>query len=390
MLNNLHVFSTTAKLVVSAAIIFGWGSNASAETVRVGTGASQAHGHGYVFGSSTDATCWLAAPAHVLENAEGDLVDQIVINREGDSGVATNAFRPDEAIDLAFAEIKGLGQHCVDRLSSRNLDGLLEVGTEARLNLTNSNSGGAKTLPLRIRSVDGGGDASYFSVEPVESAADKNPKIIQGYSGGVIDKNGSSALGGGDQVLGLILNVCDGSSEPEVDFDNLFDESANAKTIVCSDGHYATVIRMDTVKSLFETAQQNSGVGPEKSQKKRQPTLLNFTKGTISGDPSSLLTGDDCWTVDTEDKDPIMLDYRILEGENVSRVTVTACDNSNTLRGVEIRGGQTASDTKPYRYCPANSGVASCSIGLRLPTVLSLRIAATKGSAVSIRSVLIE
>jgi len=370
---------------VSSCFVFA----AQAETVRVGSGTSESHGHGYVFGSSTNATCWLVAPAHVLENSKGELVNKTIINKSGISGIAKNGYKPDPNIDLAFAQVKGFNQKCLSRLSSRSLDSLLEVGTDARLNLTNSSEGGAKALPLRIRSVDGGEAALYFSIEPTPSVADENPKIIQGYSGGVIDKNGSSALGDGDQILGLTLNVCDGAQKAEVDFESLFDDSKKTKAIICSEGHYAMAVRMDVVKSMFENAKQNQGLLSIDLSKRNQPSILNFTGKTISGEPSSLLNDKSCWSVEASENTPIVLDYLMPDVVNINRVVISSCTNSNSLKGVEIRGGQSVSSTKPYRYCSAKVGAISCSVGSRAPKVLRLIIIPNETRA-DIQSVLVE
>lgn len=357
-----------------AVIAFASSQSAQADFVRVGAGGSQTHGHGYVFGSATDGACWIAAPAHVFQNIEGKLSEQVLVNKGGLSGVAIKPVHTDPSIDLAFAKVTGLGQRCLDRLSSRSLDSLLEVGTKARLRLTNDENGGAKTIPLRIRTANTGIDALYFSVEPIASAADTEPKIIQGYSGGTVDINNSSALGADDQVLGLVLNVCDGIETKTVDFDDMFDEESNRSKTVCADGHYATVIRMDRIRQMFDDFEAKTTASTAKTSDVLTPKLLNFTGKSIAGDPSGLLDGGNCWEVKPDKEGRVTLDYIMPDDMIVGSVVVSSCAGDEALRGAEIRGGGTLTTTKPYRYCAAKLGSVKCSVGSRKPKILSLRL----------------
>lgn len=354
--------------------------SAQAGVVRVGVSdeAGQSHGHGYVFGSSTDGSCWLATPAHVLRAADGSLKSDVLHDAKGRSGVAVNPVQPDKSVDLAFARVTGLGRICLDRLPVRRLDNVLEAGSNARLNLIDTSTSGARSLPLRIRTADGGTKAIKFSVEPVPSAANKNPKIQQGFSGGLVDRDGAATLGSGDLPLGLVLSVCDsaGSGGEEVDFDDLFgDETSSApKQDICGSGHYATVLRMDEIRRLL-TKMESSAIKPKQTvNTKNNPRLLNFTGQTISGTPDGLISGSGCWAVQPDKKGRIRLDYLIPDNMRIKAIVIETCEGGGNLGGVEVRGGADVNSTSPYRYCTAKGADVHCTVGSRKAGVIRLGV----------------
>ncbi len=377
-----------ASLLVLA---LGFCVSAQAGVVRVGAGAAgQAHGHGYVFGSSTDGSCWLATPAHVLQKRGGSLKSDVLHDAKGRSGVAVNPVQPDASIDLAFARVTGLGGTCIDRLPVRRLDTVLEAGSGARLNLIDTATSGARSLPLRIRTTDGGARAVKFSVEPVSSAANKNPKIQQGFSGGLVDRDGAATLGSGDLPLGLVLSVCDGDGEGvEVDFDDLFGGETKTKPQnVCGGGHYATVLRMDEIRRLFNKMESSATTPKQTSNPKNNPRLLNFTGQTISGTPDGLIAGLDCWVVQPDKKGRITLDYLMPDNVRTTAIVIETCDGGGNLGGVEVRGGADTITTTPYRYCAAKGADVHCTVGARKAKIIRLGIASiSKNTPLKLRVV---
>ncbi|PHR93631.1 MAG: hypothetical protein COA69_03040 [Robiginitomaculum sp.] len=370
--------------------------SAQAGVVRVGAGGGASHGHGYVFGSSSDGSCWLATPAHVLRATDGSLTSNVLHDAQGRSGVAVNPIQPDMSVDLAFARVTGLGRTCLDRLTIRRLDSVLEAGSDARLNLIDTATSGARFLPMRIRTADGGVKAIKFSVEPVPSSANKNPKIQQGFSGGLIDRNGAATLGGGDLPLGLVLSVCDSGSAQggaDIDFDDLFggEVSKAPKHDICGAGHYATVLRMDEIRRLFAEMEASTIKPKQASSAKNNIRLLNFTGETISGTPDGLIAGSGCWTVKPDKKGRITLDYLLPDNVQTTAVSIQTCDGDGNLGGVEVRGGAEVNNTTAYRYCSASHASINCTVGSRKVKVVQLNVSPkSKHSPLKLRSITVQ
>ncbi len=365
---------------------------AQARVVRVGPGdaTGQGHGHGYVFGSRRDGNCWLATPAHVLRSKEGGLHGDVLRDARGRAGTASNPVQPDKSIDLAFARVSGLGGQCLDRLPARKLDALLGAGSPARLNLIDGTGGGARAMPLRIRAVDGGGQAIKFSVEPVASAMDPHPRIIQGYSGGLVDRQNAAALGHDSLPLGLVLTVCTGGAASKADLEALLN-SDNPATDICTGGHYATALRFDAIRRLFERVEAQKGAASSPSGQAPHPKLLNFAGQTLEGTPQTLLTGDGCWRVKPDARGRVQLDF-LLPANRISRaVIVETCEGGSNLGGVEVRGGASAGTTTAYRFCAAQGATLRCTIGARKARVIRLSVSAKdKKAPLLLRLVRIE
>lgn len=351
---------------------------ARADVVRVGpvNQFGQGHGHGYVFGSSTDGSCWLATPAHVLRTPQGVLKDNVLLDTQGRAGVATRPVQPDKSVDLAFARVSGLGRNCLDRLSSRCLDNALVPGSAARLNLIDTGAGGARAMPLRIRTVDGGKYAIKFSVEPIASAADTAPRIQQGFSGGMIDRGKTSTPGDGSLLLGLVLSVCSGKNSNEtINAEDVFgdDTRANARGI-CGEGHYATALRFDEIRRLFYQTESRQSKSTNPQTLSIHPDLLNFSGNTIAGTPANLTNGQTCWTVQPDAKGRVRLDYIMPEGVKSTAIVIEACEGRGNVGGVEVRGGTSVGETTAYRYCTAVKEKLRCTIGSRKASVIRLAV----------------
>jgi hypothetical protein len=362
-------------LVVAGMLALALPVSGQARVVRVGPGdaTGQGHGHGFVFGSAKDGSCWLATPAHVLRTSQGDLRGDVLRDARGRSGVAVDPIQPDAKVDLAFARVSGLGGQCLDRLPTRKLASLLEAGGQARLNLIDSADGGARAMPLRIRAVDGGNKAIKFSVEPVPSAADQHPRIIQGYSGGLIDRQDATVLGHDSLPLGLVLSVCTGGAVQIAELEALLNDN-DTTVVICAGGHYATALSFDEVRRLFSQIETKSDEKTKPRTTKVQPQLLNFGGQTITGNPASLLGGEQCWTVQPDANGRVPLDYLMPKNVKSTAIIIEPCDSDGNLGGVQVLGGTTIDATTAYRYCSAQSEKLYCTIGTRKATVLRLDI----------------
>ena len=344
-------------LMAAPASVFPMGpvlqDTANAQPVRVlRADGSGSFGHGYVFGDRATGDCRIVLPAHVIRTIDGRLSSASLTGLDGTGGAAQGFTQPDADIDIAFGRVEGLGGECLSRLPAQPISDSLQAGTTARLTFSDTAGGGTRTMPVRIRDQ---GLNGHFSIEPIASSADENPRILPGFSGSLVDKLGGAALGG-DLPLGLVVNVCDGSSRTEAALDSVFSDAPSV--VACGDGHYATVVGFDIIRELSNRAPT---VGAKSESKTDDWHIVGYEADVVSGTSATLAGGDGCFLVKPRSGDSaISLDFNLLGEGALTAITLEFCEDPLAQKTVSV-----GSADRTYRTVNASDRSVQFTVGRR-------------------------
>jgi len=175
----------------------------------------------------------------------------------------------------------------------------------------------------------------------------------------------------------LILSVCDDGSEIDqiVDLDSLFDDQPSGDAI-CGDGHYAIALRLSEVRGLFDKVQNDmKSLSHELNPEKKPYEILNFTGETLIGSPLILDENEMCWTVKPDHDGRVIIDYKLSSDVSLTSVVILGCQESNNIKGAEIRGGISSNTTDSFRYCPYNTSPMECRVGTRKAEAIRVIVA---------------
>jgi len=359
----LHVILQTLGMVLVL--------NVHAELVSTRTELE--NGNAWLFGSPLDASCWVAAPAHVFRGKDGLLHKAILQLKDGrELHVQSKPFQPALKIDLAFAPVYS-DKKCSDRLGAKDLSGLISATGTVKLMVQLSSL--LKGYLLKIPSTTLSGHE--LIVEPIQKA----DKLQQGFSGGIIYLSDAEP-GGGDTPVGMLLRVCDPGTGNNAFEDDLNDTpSGNA-----CDGerHYGIALRFDEIRRLFTSMQSHSPVtsggiasthqaNEEKKGNGLKISLLatgGYTLDAASGPMNSFdaQSSQSCWRVRADNYGRASATIRV-DGGPVHKIGIYACENSadseNPLGvGLSFRNKETDSwsSIKYYRSQPGSSPLIDCFI----------------------------
>lgn len=172
--------------------------SSQAETVLVHS-KIQAKGQGWLFGSPTDASCWIAVPKHVVEiKKNGSVAEFHWSDKKGHEGRGIEVFVPEKDIDLAFAKATGKAKgDCLSRLGAQDLSFTVSRQLEVEAMVMQKTFTSPKKMEIRDF------DNKYFHFSPVDEAAQE--AMQPGLSGAPLmlrSKNTSD-----DKPMGLICNI---------------------------------------------------------------------------------------------------------------------------------------------------------------------------------------
>lgn len=373
-------------------------STLSAELVATRLDSFQ-NGHAWIFGSSVNRSCWVAAPAHVFKSSNGQLQKGILSLSGGkEYQLAEKPIQPDPDIDLAFAPVNIQYHQCRYRLGIDDLTHSISTAEEVKLTIISSTY--KEGILARVR--DLGIDGTEMSLKPV-SVQDHFQK---GYSGGLISIPRDD-LGSEDLPIGLLLRVCDPNSVDQT-LNAVNDFSEDAPQNPC-DGvnHYGIALRFDKIKKLFYRYQTKIIERDSKDHHRRneRPIKLVSTSGHTIGAQSgpdnsfSKKDRDDtlCWRVSSDKYKKVGAEILIV-GDPIRRIKVYSCsisgDDSPVGMGVQFK----VSESDPWssiRYCrsrPQSEVLVDCNFSPRASAYSYLLEFKTpkKGLPVSIGRVVVE
>ncbi len=328
---------------------------------------SNQKGHAWLFGSLKDASCWIAAPAHVFRGSNGSLQKGILYLGEGwETQINEIPIQPDPNIDLVFAPIK-YAKRCTDRLGIADLSRLIEEADDVKLTILNEDV--RIGFKVRVKSLTLSG--REIAVEP----KNQQDKLKQGYSGGLISLS-SPNKGDSDLPIGMLLRVCDVVKGYDSVIDDFSDE---AMLNPCdNEHHYGIALRFDEIRRLFinhlsQPLDQKTKVPKSDS---RNITLISTTGKTLEATegPASIFSNNEkngCWRVRSDKFAQVSAHIRF-SGKPIKKIKVLTCmnnlDEENPLGvGIEYK----TIDTEVWssiRYCRSNANsktIIDCSFAPR-------------------------
>jgi len=340
--------------------------SASGQIVRVERAdGSRSFGHGYVFGDRTTGACKIAIPAHVVRTTSNQLISASLVGLDGKGGTALDFQQPDQTVDLAFGHVEGLGGQCLSRLPAQSVSESIAAGTTARLTVSDTATGGVRTMPVRIRDK---GLTGHFSIEAVSTAAEPNPRILPGYSGSMVDLVGGGALGGRDLPLGLVVSVCDGTELAALAPGDVFSDNVAVST--CGDGEYARVVDFDLIKELAELADEKQSA---RTESRPNWKLVDYRASVVSGTAASLADGDDCFVATPQpEQSNIELTVSFPGKDSLSGLTLDLCDQPGGPLEISIGAGELS-----YRSLATETQTTDISLGARPATDTWIRLKPT-------------
>ena len=345
-------------------------SNVHAELVSTRTELEQ-NGNAWLFGSPLDATCWIAAPAHVFRGKDGVLHKAILQLTDGrELHVKSEPFQPVLEVDLAFAPVTS-DKKCSDRLGAKDLSGLISVAGTVKLMVQLSSQLRGYLLKVPSATLSG----NELIVEPVQKA----DRLQQGFSGGIIYFSNFEP-GGGDTPAGMLLRVCDPGAGSDAFEEDLNEHSSG--NVCDGERHYGIALRFDEIRRLFTSMQSRPSVASgEKAltqridkEKKRDGVRISLlatgghTLDSASGPMNSFdaQSSQSCWRVRADGYGRASATIRV-DGGPVHNLKVYACENvagSEEPLGVGLSFRNKETDSwSSIKYCrsqPGSSPLIDC------------------------------
>ncbi len=317
--------------------------------------STQQRGHAWLFSSPHDATCWVAAPAHIFKDSNNEFQKPILTFQDGKTTQLSEIpIQPDPNIDLSFAAVpKSSG--CFDTLGVNNLDKSIEPTDTVRLSILSSSIN--EGFPVRIRSLST--DENEIIVEP------EHDKLKKGFSGGLISLPHAN-LGGDDLPIGILLRVCDINTAMSFD-DFSSDQSQN---ICDNEHHYGYALRFDKIKQVFITKmkpkQQSNptttdSIGSNGQLKIELLSTSIEAENSISGPANSFFPSPSspaCWQTTSDTLGIISATIRVT-GNPISSIQVFPCDKideTTNIVGLGIKSQSISSKAwSSIRYCSSEN-----------------------------------
>lgn len=343
-----------------------WGGAARAEAVFV-SAAFEEVGNGWLFGSRSDGSCWIALPWHVVGTMDAMTANAFSFrDQSGQSGetaapirvsVVPGALQAAGMVDdLAFARVVA-GRAPGDCSSRLGLPAQSYVDALARspaLNVTFVQEGATVSFAVeRYRSTTDEAQGSRFLVRPLTSADSAF------FRGGL---SGSTVL-------------LDWESNPL---------PAAMVLEVRSDESSASVLRFDRIRAAFELIEAAQNTDP--SEAPEQPGQIRFEIFRLLAAPStgSALLSDiapgGCWKVTPpQGQRVIEVVLRITESVLVSGIRLRADPACGPATALTIEMNRGSGWTTLNTRCPVGASATVCRVGAKGPLDLRFRALAAQG-----------
>lgn len=350
------VFRRGFYITVIASLVGLYAVSIGAEALFVES-AVGGQGQGWLFGSSIDASCWIATPKHVVE-VENEVKTFLWRDQFGNEGRGVEPFHESADFDLVFARASGRGSGaCLSRLGSADLtrtimsQPVVWAQTMLKTNL--------RAVPMQVS--DAGDQLLRF--EPVEES--DQPLMQQGISGApLLYRPDPKSVG---VPLAMITKI---PREQQL---------------------YGLALRFDVVKAEFLSLAFDGPAGTGRADESSyQIVRANGVSATSETSADALKSKDGCWEAMPPEGQASFFVEIIPSGPEIHGVDISldaACGPAPDSILVQAPQGQ---GWTTVASCTMQAATAVCVTGRRRVRALRIVIIKRDGSKAAINSLVLR